>query len=1110
MKKRLMNGRLYLLLLLLWLCQDWGKATAGDDPAAVTTQTTRPDLGGVVKSQGGTGLPQATVFISTAGPRTGTSTFCPSCYADCQKHAKADSLGAFKIKSLDPQLLFTILVVAPGYEPKYVRHVDPARGPVTVELTPRSMEEIKPDQSLRGKVVDASGKPIYGAIVEAFGIHKKRDLGTMWGNLPGVDPLAVTDEQGEFLLTAKDPFESLDLKVSARGFANRTFCDLACKDGAHSLELTEGATIKGRVLWQGKPLAGVSVGISSVNRQIREDAGHYEIATDGEGRFAFVNLPPRTEFSLYGLMEYLKPYGAIPPQKIQTPEDGATVDAGDLLVGPALRLAGRVVLADGQWVPPNTQLLIDREEAWDSTQIVLATNGSFDVAGIPPGTLNLSVRVSGYRVSGRNHSLDHLNPYRLTGRLDRDTTNLVFLLEKGADLQPDYNSSTPQSDWPQNRPLCGAEGGEDHSDEWLVSGQILDRATREPLARFQVTPGNANQSFFEENASWDPSRTAECTNGNFTVYLDKKFGRPVLKFEAEGYLPKKFSILPKDHASLKFLLDKGKGPSGKVLLPGGAPAAEVKVALVCAGQQVFLRANGELEAFQNRDMVAKTGADGSFSYRPQLDMQSVAAASKDGFKQVSVQELSTNPIIVLEPWGRITGVLRRAEQPGTNEPLDLMLTSDSSPRLQYEAMTDETGKFEFDYVPPAPLEINGRIMLSAQAWQSEPLKQITVAPGQTLHVEVKGERAQSVKANTSWTSPQQPTFARLPGSGPKGVVLLPNDTPVSGAEVALLVPGQYIALVGPSLEAYAAQQEGLVVKSGPDGRFELPPIQGATAVVVVHPNGYAHYQVSSLAISNRVVLEPWGRITGVLELNHHPGTNEGLVLDQGSFNGDEPMLSANNYLCRTDDKGQFLFNFVPPGNRTLARLVQIGSHSWQHSELSKVTVKPGETVQLPIQIEGRTVIGKIRLTEEHPELTWDLDHTEASLVTAKSDNLVGKLLQKWLSAEQGTATPTKRLSFPVTLQPDGSFKAQYVSAGTYDLGVMFRNGAGQQWPRQYFGAFHATVVVPPGQNQDDDPPLDLGTLEGRLLPMPTFPGPGMRSAPRATNTAPPLSQGSLR
>jgi len=141
----------------------------------------RPDLTGTVSAKGGAPLPvSATVFIATAAPKSGTSTFCPSCYADCSKHARTDAQGGFKIDSLDPQLTFQILAVAKGYKPKYVSKVDPAKGtPVKVELEPIESGDAAPDRSIRGRVVNPKGAPIEGAVVEMQGLETK-DGGGRW------------------------------------------------------------------------------------------------------------------------------------------------------------------------------------------------------------------------------------------------------------------------------------------------------------------------------------------------------------------------------------------------------------------------------------------------------------------------------------------------------------------------------------------------------------------------------------------------------------------------------------------------------------------------------------------------------------------------------------------------------------------------------------------------------------------------------------------------------------------------------------------------------------------------------------------------------------------
>ena len=97
-------------------------------------------------------------------------------------------------------MIFRILVVAAGYEPKFVAKVDPARGADSdVKLKVSDAAKAGPERSLHGRVVDAAGNPVEGAVVNSHGIHRA-DGGGLYGSLPGVDPLAVTDEKGEFCL----------------------------------------------------------------------------------------------------------------------------------------------------------------------------------------------------------------------------------------------------------------------------------------------------------------------------------------------------------------------------------------------------------------------------------------------------------------------------------------------------------------------------------------------------------------------------------------------------------------------------------------------------------------------------------------------------------------------------------------------------------------------------------------------------------------------------------------------------------------------------------------------------------------------------------------------
>ncbi len=1080
----------------------------------VTNSEARPDLTGQVLAKGGAPLPvPATVFIATAGPKVGTSTFCPSCYADCSKHARTDAQGGFKIEALNPQLTFQILAVAKGYKPKYVSKVDPAEGtPVKVELEPIESADAAPDRSLRGRVVNLKGAPIEGAVVDMQGIETK-DGGGSWGMLPGIDPLAVTDGNGEFLITAKNPFEMMTVKVTARIYADKNFNKLASGAARHELVMTEGAALTGRVLLDGKPLAGVSVGVSAVERAAGSYLGHFEVGTGDHGNFVFVNLPPDGDFQIYTLMGTMKKIGEVPPQRIHTGKDGETTDAGDLVVGPAHRLAGRVVLADGQPVPPKTRLLISREGAWDSMQVTLDKDGNFDETGVPSETISLSVRTKGYHVSGQNLSVDQLNPFQLVGRVDRDITNLVFMLEKGPDPVSDYRHIDPEYNQSRQRSLRGAEGVPDHSREWIVSGRVLDSETTQPIQNFRVTPGqteNFNQIV------WSTLRAVDGTNGVYLTYVSKRVAQPLLKVEAEDYLPESATLLPGDRTNVDFVLKRGSGPAGTVVMPDGKPAAGATIVLLGDEyNQAGFNSDGKLTAYGSKSVLRMAETNGNFAFKPVWGMKSLAASSSNGFANVSLEAFATNSTLTLEPYGKIDGTLKRSSGPGTNESLGLMYAGVNAPRINFFAQvdTDAEGRFKFNRVPSGHLQIFSRKPVPGhpQATSSEPLQEVDLKPGQSLEVNIT---AADRVANEQVNSYQQPQPKPIPGEQVKGIILLPNGKPAADADVALQVEGKYLGL-GKGTFTGSVREEGLLVSAGQDGSFTLPMYEGARSVVALNEEGYAQVSLEQLKVSPQITLQKWGRIEGTLRVGHRAGTNEQIVLDApqprwikkmihktGQQTNDvvitnsspvmlqPPFYDFNAFQAKTDEQGRFVITFVPPGEQIIARLVPTGEGSWTHSQLAAVDVKPGETTVTNVGGTGRTVIGKVKFGEgAAPDFKNGF-----AVINTPTSKFIEKIRQLKTDEERKAFYQSKEFqeamknhrSFSAVLLSDGSFRAEDVLPGKYEFDFQSRLPDEKTHALMMFVSAQE-LVVPEARDKNDDSSVDWGPVELKTFTL-TMPG----------------------
>lgn len=413
----------------------------------------RPDLFGRVVFKDGTPVTNATVFVYTGGPKTGSGVVCPSCYPDCGKSAKTGTKGEFTIAALDPNLIFRLLVVAPGCEAQFMGKTDPTQGEKKITIAPLSPDKLKSSTRIAGMIMDEDGVALAGATVSPEGVSY--GSGTSWGGTDRyVDPLAVTDERGQFWLFCTNNVDRVHAVVEARGVAKRWVELTPGRD--HLIRMQEGVTVTGKVLRGGQPVKAVVLGLVTKERRCGENLRCDELATDKDGFFLLPNVPPGIEFVLYAKMESLHDE-AVFSKIFTTGATGSKTDLGPLEVQPAHRVAGRVVLTDGKSIPENTRLFLGREAAWDHTEATLDAEGRFEFRGVPPESVGLNLRVPGYKFSKRNASLDWLNG-GLVGRVDGDIPELTLLMEPGEWRYNGDEGEAPNGEsQPREKPLRGAK-----------------------------------------------------------------------------------------------------------------------------------------------------------------------------------------------------------------------------------------------------------------------------------------------------------------------------------------------------------------------------------------------------------------------------------------------------------------------------------------------------------------------------------------------------------------------------------------------------------------------------------------------------------------------------
>jgi hypothetical protein len=368
------------------------------------------DLAGRVIDFNNKPLAGATVMVSTAAPREGVAVFCPSCYLDCGRTATTDADGKFSFTGLDSELVFRLVATAEGHRSRVSDRIDPLvdQAQLALEALPK---DLTPERVVRGRVVDAAGKPVAGAQVEPFGcLTATRHW---WGSMPGVDAVSITNNEGEFIITAAEPAEAFDLEVrSPRHAAKRFGLRETGKD--HELPVEDGAMIRGRLVKGGNPVAGVSVGLVQCDRNAETFLGEYYIGTRDDGTFELPFVPPNDDFYIYTTMESMKGAGALPLKRVTIGESGKLIALGDLPVGPAHILSGRIVLTNGATLREPIQLLLSREGAWDSQRAMVSGDGTFRFENVPEQEpVTFTARIPGYHLAQELNRFQQLRDWSI-------------------------------------------------------------------------------------------------------------------------------------------------------------------------------------------------------------------------------------------------------------------------------------------------------------------------------------------------------------------------------------------------------------------------------------------------------------------------------------------------------------------------------------------------------------------------------------------------------------------------------------------------------------------------------------------------------------------------
>lgn len=297
------------------------------------------------------------------------------------------------------------------------------------------------------------------------------------------------------------------------------------------------------------------------------------------------------------------------------------------------------------------------------------------------------------------------------------------------------------------------------------------------------------------------------------------------------------------------------------------------------------------------------------------------------------------------------------------------------------------------------------------------------------------------------------------------VVVSPDGDPVDGADVFLT--RRTIALV--LEDNVPVPNFGMLVRrTERGGKFVLPLVENHGYVFAVHSTGCAEQPIQSVFNAQRLELQPYGRVEGVVYVGEEPGAELDVAL---SYDVIPPRGTGRVhpiYRTVTDAEGRFVFENAPPG---LGRVAIEYTSPWGQRQLSHprpVDIVSGETAEVTLGGTGRPVVGRIEAPDDpQSQRPWAIEH--ASIVPLVRVTVA--------DAKRDLEKYRNRQSYYVAAGPDGAFRAEDIEAGAYRLVARIRESIdGSPVKGRVMGKLEHVFTVPEMPEGRDDVPLDLGAL----------------------------------
>lgn len=586
---------------------------------------------------------------------------------------------------------------------------------------------------------------------------------------------------------------------------------------------------------------------------------------------------------------------------------------------------------------------------------------------------------------------------------------------------------------------------------------------------------------------------------------DRRWHRPAwsTKTDAEG----RFTLPHRDsHQVLLTLSRDGLANSYRVVnIEPGVPeqifrltsARTLKVRVVDeAGQPVV----GALVMPPELDLgwKATTDAEGRATWP--------AAPAEGAVLAVSTEQHRSRVLRLVPAEQETTVVLRTTGEEGLPAVIR-PLGADGKPLAHFSVLAAYIGSSHSEFGNFEPLG-EGRdgvctVIVPTEKTKGDPFRLKIEAPGHApfLSDPIYGADGEPLLTPTLAVAVPAPTSALA------GQVLLPDGTPAAKASVILTrTDGEHSSI---NLQFFGGEdglrimtRNATAVHADGDGKFTLPAAAPETPVLIYHKKGSLATTVAQLAASPARLL-PWGTVEGKLVVNGQP---------RGGYRiGLSPRYTPRPYdlwfgpLIETDKAGNFKFYPAPVGECVIAATQSVPgqrARSWE----TRVTVQSGGITHADCVGEGPSVTGRVQLSKLDGGFDWQKDFESALLTThhdaptppSYEDFVRHRDYLAWFRRPRPSTQETHS-TYGLVFEPDGSFRAEGVPPGRYELELRpVRRNSTKPNDTTEIGFFREEVVVPPadakasvnlgnftlqltGEPRPQTPPLELAvqTLDGR-------------------------------